>query len=69
LPLIYTVEPGSAIVIGIVAFGGHIVHMPVAIVVEAVAVSGVVAGVVILSRAQLVLTTERARARARRLGQ
>jgi drug/metabolite transporter (DMT)-like permease len=62
LPLVYTVEPGSAIVIGIVVFGERIGHSPGAIAVEAIAVAVVVAGVVALSHGPLVVTAARERA-------
>jgi hypothetical protein len=45
-----TVEPASAIVIGIVAFSEHIVHSPGAVVLEALAAMGVIAGVIVLAR-------------------
>ncbi|HZC53806.1 MAG TPA: DMT family transporter [Mycobacterium sp.] len=63
LPFMYTTEPGSAIVIGVLAFGERVAHTPLAVAVEAVSVSGLVAGVVVLSRAPLVQVSERARAR------
>jgi drug/metabolite transporter (DMT)-like permease len=68
LPFMYTVEPGSAIVIGVAVFGERISHTPVALAVEVIAAAGVVAGVAVLSRGPLALLTERDRARVRSAG-
>jgi drug/metabolite transporter (DMT)-like permease len=48
LPVLNTVEPGSAIAIGTFAFGEHIVHSPTALVLEVLTTFGVIAGVITL---------------------
>lgn len=48
-PVMNTVEPGSAIAIGLLVFGEHIDHTPAAIAVQVLAALGVVAGVLGLS--------------------
>jgi hypothetical protein len=62
LPFMYTVEPGSAIAIGVAVLGERISHTPVALAVEVIAAAGMVAGVAVLSRGPLALLTERDRA-------
>jgi len=62
LPAIYVFEPGSAIAIGIGAFGERVTHAPAAIGAEVVALIGVVAGVVTLAHATPLLRPECRRA-------
>ncbi|MDQ3899515.1 MAG: DMT family transporter [Actinomycetota bacterium] len=60
--VISTVDPLTAVMIGVVAFGEHIVTTPAALVAELLAVAGLVAGIVIVSRraARLIAADEAA---------
>lgn len=58
-PVINTVEPGSAIAIGVLVFGEHLNHSPAALAVQAVAALGVAAGVFGLSHASALPSEQR----------
>jgi drug/metabolite transporter (DMT)-like permease len=58
LPVIDTLEPGVAIAIAIAAFGEQVNHTPLALVVEALGVLAVVAGIVVLDRSPLILSMQ-----------
>ena len=62
--VISTVDPLTAVTIGVVAFGEHIVTTPSALTAELLAVAGLVAGIVIVTRraARLIAADQAAQA-------
>ena len=55
LPVIDTLEPSVAILIGAVAFGEHLTYSPGAIVLELVSGAVIIAGVIVLDRSPVIL--------------
>ncbi|MBO0731727.1 MAG: DMT family transporter [Acidimicrobiaceae bacterium] len=58
LPVMYTLEPGTAIAIGVLAFDERITHTAAAIGTEVAGIVGVLFGVVVLGRNSLRLPSE-----------
>jgi hypothetical protein len=55
LPVIDTLEPSVAILIGAVAFGEHLTYSPGVIVLEVVSGAAIIAGVIVLDRSPVIL--------------
>jgi hypothetical protein len=65
LPVIDTLEPSVAILIGAVAFGEHLAYSPGAIVLEIVSWAVIIAGVIILDRSPVILGLQQQQSESR----
>jgi drug/metabolite transporter (DMT)-like permease len=65
LPVIDTLEPSVAILIGAVAFGEHLAYSPGAIVLEIVSWAVIIAGVIILDRSPVILDLQQQQSESR----